>query len=139
MNRENKLIEEFQCPGCVSGHNTKCGSFKLDKPMPGAFRCGAHVPGTMMFPGGAVAIGLPRGFNKVGVGKMSIRFYDKGAPPIYDNLNVPVWAMEVDGYLFVRVYSPRINATYVDVIEGATIAEFCPNAIDVGKFVDEID
>lgn len=46
--------------------------------------------------------------------------------------------MEQDGHLFVRTYSPRIDATFVDVIKGGTLA-LVPDAVNVGDFIGEID
>lgn len=43
-----------------------------------------------------------------------------------------------DGFLFVRTFLPRINVSYVDVIEHG-IMEMVPNAIDISEFIDEID
>lgn len=53
-------------------------------------------------------------------------------------LNVAVWAMEHEGALFVRTYSPRVDAGTVDVIPGGTLA-MAPGAINVAEFADEID
>jgi len=46
--------------------------------------------------------------------------------------------MVKDGFLFVRTYSPRINHCSIDVIEAGDL-DMVPEAIDVGKFIDEID
>ena len=48
------------------------------------------------------------------------------------------WAMMEDGYLFVRTYSPRLNRTFLDIVEGGTM-ELVPGAVNVGEFVEEID
>ncbi len=143
------LIEEFQCPGCVCGSNTSCGKFEiLDKD---SNRCNGHVLGTMLGLGNSVALGLPRGFNKPGLtydnlGKepprarntMDIRFWLKGEHPKWDDLNVPVWAMEKNGFLFVRTFAPRINICWVDVIQEGKM-KLTPKAIDVSSFSDQID
>lgn len=57
----------------------------------------------------------------------------------WNDLNIPVWAMEEDGFLFVRTYMPRINMGATDIIEGGKREELCPNAIDVREFCEEID
>lgn len=130
------MIEKFQCPGCVCGSNTKCGSFRLSEIPDGGFTCASHVPGTSMFPGGKILLGLPKGFNKVGDNKLEVWLYTKDKNFTFDHLNVPVWAMQENGYTFIRVYSPRINKGIVVVQEGSKL----PNgSIDVSKFVDEID
>lgn len=141
-----QLVEQFQCPGCLHGSDTKCGKYKrLDDPG----RCDSHVLGTLIFPlVGNVALGLPKGFNRAGWEfgsaeakpriKLTVRLFPAGKVPEYDRFNVAVWAMEQDGFLFVRAISPRINDSFVDVIEGGTLA-LVPNAINVGEFIDEID
>lgn len=150
-----EMIEEFQCPGCVCGGGTDeaNGCFKPSESHPGwdTFSCDAHMPGTMIMGLGSIYLGLPKGFNRVGMRSESafrkaknpgechnIRFWLKGADPQYDNLNVPVWAMEKDGYLFVRTYMPRINDTKIDVIEGGTL-DMVPGALNVAEFIEEID
>lgn len=106
-----------------------------------------HRLGTMLAGVGTFALGLPKGFCRPGfhpdedkvLTKMNIRLWpDKDKCYSWDNLNVPVWAMEKDGYLFVRTLAPRVNICWVDVIKGGTLS-MVPNAIDVSKFIDEID
>lgn len=150
---EKKMIENFQCPGCVSGSNLKCGAFKLHRGGPrfDNFACQSHCAGTNIgFPGQGikqVLLGLPKGFTQTGDVEMGakdrqfIRLWEdaeKLPGNMWDHLNVPVWALVQDGYLFVRTYSPRINLTFVDVIKGGTLA-LVPKAIDVGTFIDQID
>lgn len=139
---QKEMIEEFQCPGCVAGMDVKCGAFKLQVDY--GFTCLGNVPGTTKMPGGTFALGLPKGFDKIGDarGKTTkepyIRLWGRGTKPEWDKLNVAVWGLEKDGYLFVRTWSPRINKTYVDVISGGTMA-MVPGAINVGDFYEEID
>ena len=138
-----QMVEKFQCPGCVAGSDMECGAYKA-----GYHGCDGHVTGTHILGIGCFALGLPKGFNRPGWLKgrhnnqMNIRLWvspeEHGAECGWDKLNVPVWAMEKDGFLFVRTYSPRINETNVDVVQGGTLA-LCPDAIDVGEFADEID
>ena len=153
MSNRLKMIEEFQCPGCVVGSNTKCGKFELDEDS----RCGSHVAGTYMMPGGHIVLGMPKGFNKTAMyydrangkyessSKANIHLYTKdehAKAALWNNCNVPVWATEKDGYLFVRVYMPRINFAMVQVIEGGTmqmIREKGFNPLDVSEFEDEFD
>ena len=137
------LVEEFQCPGCVCGGDIKCGKFKLNDSY-GVF-CEGHVLGTSIGIGNYFALGLPKGFCKPGFNQnhecrntMNIRLWERGTAPNWNKLNVPVWAMEKDGFLFVRTFSPRLNTAYVDVIEGGTLAD-TPNAINVEVFIGEID
>lgn len=148
-----RMIKKFQCPGCVRGCDLDCGAFKLADKLGGteAFQCAGHVAGTMILGGGMVALGLPKGFNKVGAlhygsGAMTsnIRLWLDGAMPQWDDFNVPVWAMKEGKYTFVRTYSPRINTGWVDVIEdGPIVAKIVcrpdTRPIDVAKFHGEID
>jgi hypothetical protein len=143
-----EMIEELVCPGCVGGSNTECGYYALVDGN-GSYACSKHVLGTFSPGIGSFALGLPKGFCRAGYmpwpekatdkhNTREIRCWPEGAKLPWDHLNVPVWAMEKDGFLFVRTYSPRINFSRVDVVEKGTLA-LVPNAIDVGKFIDEID
>ncbi len=149
MDSYKEMIEEFQCPGCVCGSDTLCGNFEIINK--DTNRCENHVLGTMIGFGNSVALGLPCGFNKPGIahdnsGKepptarntMDIRFWLKGNYPEWNHLNVAVWALEKEGFLFVRTFAPRINICWVDVIQGGGL-KLVPNAIDVSTFIDEID
>lgn len=137
------MVEKFQCPGCVGGNDTKCGSYSYDT---NKRRCTSHVLGTFTSEGGNIALGMPKGFNKPGwndertriLVKINVEMWTKGEKPEYNHLNVPVWALEQDGYLFVRVYSPRVNVTGIDIVEGGTLKDV-PQAIDVSTFIEEID
>jgi hypothetical protein len=138
---EKELVEKFQCPGCVCGSDTKCGKYNYNS---NDRRCISHVLGTSFGLNNNVALGLPKGFNKPGFnGKttkntMDICLWVKGSYDGWDHLNVPVWAMEQDGFLFVRTFAPRINCSWVDVIEGGDLS-LCPSAINVKDFIDSID
>lgn len=146
------LVEKFQCPGCMSGSDTSCGSYK-----PEDNSCQSHVAGTSILGRGNFALGLPKGFNKCGLvpnifkrdnnpneerwmptSIMNIRLWENGTALEWNNFNVPVWAMVVDGFLFVRTYSPRVNFATVDVVEGGTL-DMVPQAMDISKFIDEMD
>jgi len=150
---KKEMIEKFICPGCVGGNNTECGQYACpfdDKEEQGA--CRSHVVGTMAIPIGSFAIGLPKGFNRAGFypyaseltekhNKMHIWVWpdpDKVPATNWDKFNVPVWAMEKDGYLFVRTYRPRINDSVVEVINRGTL-DMVPNAIDVSRFWESMD
>ena len=151
--RQKEMIEKFQCPGCVCGMDTSCVKFYEDKAW-NYFCCEKHVPGTRINLAFSIMLGMPKGFNKVSEAHMAYNVSDrrrneadrimhvrlslKETPQVWDNLNVPVWAMEKDGYLFVRTFIPRVGLHFVDVIEGGSLA-MVPNAINVAEFIDEID
>lgn len=146
------MVEKFLCPGCVCGSNTECGHYK--EPTDGYDGCLGHCLGTRLLPApGLFALGMPKGFNRPGW------FFEKSDEPIqphhmvirllpkttnnkfqgYDWLNVPVWALEQDGFLFVRTMCPRVGMTYIDVFEGGKAEEICPQAINVTDRYAEYD
>lgn len=137
-----KLVEKFQCPGCVCGGDTNCDSYNYD---PCELRCVSHVLGTQLGPGNIIALGMPKGFNRPGFredgtakNRMNIRLWETGTRPRWDKLNVPVWAIVKDSFLFVRTFAPRIDCTWVDVIKNGSL-DMCPNAVNVAEFINEID
>jgi len=139
-----QMVEKFQCPGCVCGSDTKCGRYTPDSY---GLRCTRHVLGTLLVLIGHIALGLPKGFccpgfetsgNRNTRNTIDIRMWVVGTKPGWDRFNVPVWAMVVDGFLFIRTYQPRLNSTFVDVVEGGTLA-MVPQALNVSEFIDEID
>jgi hypothetical protein len=150
-----ELVEQYQCPGCMNGPNpSECPQFSEAN-----YGCANHHAATGMAPHGLLFLGLPKGFNRVGLNaqrsivsdaeKMpgQLRVFENveaaGATTIYgtayDKFNVPVWAMDHEGDLLVRCFSPRVGVHYVDVIGGAKRADVCPDAIDVAEFIDDID
>jgi len=143
---QKRMIEDFQCPGCVCGSNTECDSCLFFDNF--GFGCKGHVAGTVFSPGGKIFLGLPKGFNKVGPihadHPSPIRLWENGKDPEWDKFNVPVWYMEESGYLFVRTFCPRINTTYIDILQiednkplPSALKEF--HSINVGEFLEDID
>jgi hypothetical protein len=137
---QKEMTEKFQCPGCVCGSSTDDGCFKEEDYNLG---CGAHVPGTTVYPVvGNINLGLPKGFNRNGpidkrMQHSIIRLFE--TIPDYDRFNIPIWAMEQDDYLFVRVYLPRANTTFVDVIKDGKITSLPLSTMNVSEFYEEID
>lgn len=112
-----EAIEKFQCVGCVNGSDIKCGMFKEQHYGNG---CNNHSAGTFMSGSGKIALGLPKGFNKVGKlpDNMStnIRIFESEKIKVAFNIfNLPTWTMEYEGYLFVRTYVPRVDMSFVDI------------------------
>lgn len=142
---KEEMIEKFQCPGCVSGPDPKtCPAFKLDEEY--GFKCSGHVMGTSLNGVIHIALGLPKGFCRSGPqddmkrtrSTMQLGLWLKDTNPAWDKLNIPVWALEEDGFLFIRTYAPRTDRSRVDVIEGGTLA-LVPQAINVKPFYEEFD
>lgn len=147
-----QMVERFQCPGCIAGSDVKCGRFEWKDR-----HCNSHIAGTILLGCGNIVLGLPKGFNKTGfyldrstgklesANKIELYLYDKteqDQAAFWNNCNVPVWAMERDGYLFIRVYMPRINHSMLQVIEGGTLQSIKDkgfNPLNVADFEDEID
>ena len=143
------MVKEFQCPGCVNGYSPDtCGSYSLWSEY--GERCQNHVLGTTVNFSISFALGLPKGFNRPTLdlheglpakrcnSVMEIRLWTQNTAPRWNKFNVAVWAMERDGYLFVRTVSPRTARIFTDVIEGGTLS-MCPGAVNVGEFYDDID
>lgn len=142
--KEMEMTEKFLCPGCVLGSGTECGHYKPRADNPPAGGCSAHRAGTFVMPGGKMALGLPKGFNKTGnISETNIYLYGAGTKPEWDFLNIPVWAWEGTGedagYLFVRCYSPRVNYGSVEIIEGGKMSDCPGGTLDVASFLDKID
>jgi len=143
------VIGEMQCPGCTCGcaPAAECESFKPSNDY--GFKCEGHSSGTILSGVGYVYLGLPKGFNRVGAFRAkgddktlnNIRLWIYPAIPEWDFLNVPIWAMEKDGFLYVKTYCPRINVNYVDVVKGGRIEHIPPDchAFNVDDFLEEID
>lgn len=140
-----EMVEKFQCPGCVAGSDTDCGAYRFSATEQ---RCVKHVLGTIKAGAGSFALGLPTGFCKSGWNQhgekpeskntINVRLWLKGAVPKWDLYNIPVWALEKDGFLFVRTYAPRSDFSWVDVVEAGSLA-LVPQAINVGEDVGEMD
>lgn len=144
-----EMVERFQCPGCVAGSDTQCGSFRPSGENGG---CLAHVLGTFSPGSGSFALGLPKGFNRAGWeyqpadvnrpiehrNQLCIRLWPEGGAPLWDKFNVPVWAMEWEGVLLVRTFSPRVNFSCVDVVENGTL-KMVPQALNAAEFLEEMD
>lgn len=136
---QKKLVEEYQCPGCVCGSDVECYE---DSKCPGSLDCSAHVAGTMIAPGvGRIFLGLPAGFNRLGMAektKISIfrNWKDIQAAWSYDTFNVPVWKyLDERGNTLVRGLSPRINNSWIHVLLGDHRLEI--NCLEISKTVIE--
>jgi len=146
MDPKEKLINEFQFTGCVGGPGPEdCPQYELVE-MDGFVRCLNHCPGTRLMGvrSSLMCLGLPKGFCRVAGHKDKIEPHVRIFPDKeklnghWNKFNIPAWAMEKDGFLFVRTYMPRVDVTVVDVVQGGTL-DMVPGAVDVGEFWEEID
>ena len=123
MNKVIKIaIEEYQCPGCISGSDIEC--FEINSN--GGEGCGKHLAGTMATGIGEFFLGISKGFNRLG-------FDDKLKPFVYETFKssewkyckftVPTWKyLNENNHTFVRGHMPRLNQTFLHI--------FLENCID---------
>lgn len=113
-NEIKKAIEEYQCSGCMSGHNMLC--FKGNQNGVG---CGNHSAGTMISGIGKIFLGMPKGFNRLGECenlKPIIFETFKDSNWEYDMWNIPVWKhLNKDGHTLVRGLMPRRNEPFIHI------------------------
>jgi len=132
-------IEEYQCSGCMKGHNIEC--YGKDN---GGSGCGEHYAGTgIMGAMGHIKIflGMPKGFNRLGDNKdLRPRIFENHKQLVtdweYDKFNQPVWKyLSKDGHTFIRGISPRINAPFIHVVLEDCIGEI--NCLEISQ--EELD
>lgn len=112
-NKQKEAIETYQCPGCVCGHNIKC----FEESTIGV-ECGKHCAGTISSSIGAIFLGMPRGFCRLGKNEdTKIIIYKTFADYRgYDKWNVPTWKhLDEYGHTLVRWMSPRLNYTGIHI------------------------
>lgn len=114
MDKKIKIaVEDYQCTGCISGHNISCF---IESEGVG---CGKHLAGTMSTHIGKFFLGMPKGFNRLG-------FNNELRPIIYESFekcnfrynmwNIPVWKyLSKDGHTFVRGLIPRLNIPFLHI------------------------
>jgi len=112
-----KMIEIYQCPGCVCGSDISCYE-KSD-----GLECEKHVAGTRMSNVGRFFLGMPKGFCRLGAcenTKISIfeNFEDKPGWD-YDKFNIPVWKhLDKYGNTLIRGLCPRTNYPFLHIFMG---------------------
>lgn len=116
MEEKTKLaIEDYQCSGCIRGYDTSCFGENPE----GGIGCGKHCAGTIIPPIGALFLGMPKGFNRLGeYTKLKPNIYDtfESSEWTYNTWNVPVWKyLSKDGHTFVRGIMPRVNRPFIHV------------------------
>jgi hypothetical protein len=129
-----KAIEEYQCSGCISGHNTEC--FEACDTGCG---CGKHYAGTMMLLG-KIFLGMPKGFNRLGkIEDMKPYIFEnyedfkKEYGGGYDMFNIPVWKhLDKNGNTLIRGIQPRLNAPFIHIILGNCLSEI--NCLEITEY-----
>src|SRR6266446_1987397 len=78
-----KMIDDFQCPGCIHGTDPEtCSQYELFNEA-GCFYCENWHPATFIGGIGRIALGLPRGFCRTGMVEFDnepfayVRLYEK--------------------------------------------------------------
>lgn len=146
-----RLVEQYQCPGCIAGCDLDCGQFKFEEQpdAPGyAFNsCQGHSPGTvLMGMSGTIKkyLGLPRGMNTVGdgEGKNRIRLWAKGTKPEWDVFNIPIWFKMDEDNLIVKTVLPRRMEIWIDVIEEgdpSMLKDICAKGFAIGELESDFN
>lgn len=127
-NKQKEAIERYQCPGCVRGHDISCFEAR------GSLECGKHVAGALSPGAGSFFLGLPNGFNRLGINKTKVYIFESLKDGWgFDVFNVPVWKhLDKHGSTLVRGISPRINAPFLHIF-----LEDCMDEINCLKITDE--
>jgi len=129
-----EAVEKYQCCGCVCGSSPKDGCFIVADN--GTMACSNHVAGTREFGIGKIFLGMPTGFNRLGLFEdMKIylfrKFEDRRIK--YNYLNIPVWKyLDKHGNTLVRGMCPRVNLPFMDIF-----LENCIDKIDCYEITKE--
>jgi len=116
MDEEIKeAIEEYQCSGCTSGSDTSCHTSAF-----GGVGCGRHSAGTIMHGVGKLFLGMPIGFNRLGVHErlqpVMYKEYSDHSKSGYNMWNIPNWKhLNEDGHTIVRGLMPRRNEPFLHI------------------------
>jgi len=120
-------IQNYQCSGCIKSREG-CYSGKNETNI----ACNNHRSGTMASGIGKLLLGLPTGFNRMGIfDDMEINIYqsfdDMDKEWGFNMFNVPVWKYldNKEGVVFIRGISPRVNKPFIHIV-----LESCINKIN---------
>jgi hypothetical protein len=107
-------VEEYQCPGCISGSNTSC--YKKSN---NSVSCGGHMAGTVILSQGKIFLGMPKGFNRLGCSfgseqQLKIEIHEKFNEE--EVFNVVCWKyLNEHGHTLVRGLRPRKNEPFLHI------------------------
>lgn len=125
--KAKKAIKEYQCTGCIDGQPFLCYQ-NVSSSNPG-IECTRHIPATMISNIGIIYLGLPKGFNRVGLEQknMTFRIFESFSDYIwrYDMYNIPVWKYlhKEFGNTIVRGMNPRLNEGWLHIFLEDCMAE----------------
>jgi len=129
-----KIIENYQCPGCLHGSDVLC--YKVDTH---GIACGKHIGGTTISNLGKIFLGMPTGFNRLGPqgNETRIHIFDNfnSFKKIwdYDKFNIPVWKhRDEHENIIIRGISPRTNHSWIHII-----LEDCLDKINCFEITEE--
>jgi len=108
-------IEEYQCPGCISGYDIECFEHNTD----GGIGCGRHMAGTGISSIGKIFLGMPKGFDRLGeCTRLKPYIFEtfESSEWKYDMWNIPVWKYKNEqGHTLVRGIMPRRNEPFIHI------------------------
>lgn len=109
--------------------------------------CANHSAATFLFPGGVIALGLPKGFQRFGRNEeRNIEIFESFdsmvdlCPNVKTIFSVPIWKhLDANGNTIVRWFSPRTNAGWSNVILGDCRSKM-PHATEItAEAIDQMD
>lgn len=126
-----KAIEKYQCSGCANGGNISCFSTYSS-----GIGCGKHYAGTMISNIGSIFLGMPKGFNRLGINndlKPNIFQKFEDCDWKYNQWNVPVWKyLNPERHTMVRGFIPRLNGSFIHIF-----LENCMDKINCLEMTEE--
>jgi hypothetical protein len=129
-----KAVNEYQCPGCMHGPDAETCE-RSDVTEKGCTNQHAGLFGAGI---GAIALGLPKGFNRFGpAGERKVEVWSSYEvlmechPNLRTIFSLPVWKhLDDHGNTVTRWFSPRTNCGWSLVILGDCRDKF-PQAIEI--------
>jgi len=133
-NKVKEAVERYQCSGCVTGSDTTCYLHADD------LGCVYHVVGTSLLGVGNFYLGMPRGFDRLGMAKTPIQIFKTlkyGWK--YGKFNAPVWKyLDNYGNTLVRGIMPRLNLPFLHIFLGDFMKDI--DCIEItAKDMEEMD
>lgn len=131
-----EIVEKYQCLGCVCGNDISCYEKDYD-----TVGCSRHVAGTLLSDIGRIFLGMPKGFNRLGLcDKTKITIFENFEDGWgYNMYNVPVWKyLDKNGNTIVRGICPRVNWPWIHIFIDNHMSKI--NCLEITqKDIDEMD